>query len=56
MFTPTLRCECAQPASDRVMRKWCIDVTLVQHFIIIEHNGNNRKITNKLMICCVCVL
>ena len=24
MFTPTLRCECAQPASDRLMRKWCI--------------------------------
>ena len=22
MFTPTLRCECAQPASDRLMRKW----------------------------------
>ena len=25
MFTPTLRCECAQPASDRLMRKWCIE-------------------------------
>ena len=25
MFTPTLRCECAQPVSDRLMRKWCID-------------------------------
>ena len=24
MFTPTLRCECAQPAIDRLMRKWCI--------------------------------
>ena len=24
MFMPTLRCECAQPASDRLMRKWCI--------------------------------
>ena len=24
MFTPTLRCERAQPASDRLMRKWCI--------------------------------
>ena len=24
MFTPTLRCECAQAASDRLMRKWCI--------------------------------
>ena len=29
MFTPTLRCECAQPASDRLMRKWCI---LYYHF------------------------
>ena len=26
MFTPTLRCECAQPASDRLIRKWCIDL------------------------------
>ena len=25
MFTPTVRCECAQPAIDRLMRKWCID-------------------------------
>ena len=28
MFTPTLRCECAQPASDRLMRKWCTGVPL----------------------------
>ena len=28
MFTPTLRCECAQPASDRLMRKWCITSTI----------------------------
>ena len=27
MFTPTLRCECAQPAGDRLMRKWCIKRT-----------------------------
>ena len=25
MFTPTLRCECAQPVSDQLMRKWCIN-------------------------------
>ena len=31
-------------------------VTLVQHFIIIEHNGNNQKITNKLMLCYMCVV
>ena len=30
MFTPTLRCECAQPASDRLMRKWCIDLVFEQ--------------------------
>ena len=28
MFTPTLRCECAQPASDRLMRKWCISMEM----------------------------
>ena len=26
MFTPALRCECAQPAIDRLMRKWCIGI------------------------------
>ena len=25
MFTPTLRCECAQPGLIDTMRKWCID-------------------------------
>ena len=29
MFTPTLRCECAQPASDQLMRKWCIIALIV---------------------------
>ena len=24
MFTPTLRCECAQPGLIDTMRKWCI--------------------------------
>ena len=28
MFTPTLRCECAQPARDRLMRKWCIPLKM----------------------------
>ena len=32
MFMPTLRCECAQPASDRLMRKWCIDCITVHSF------------------------
>ena len=32
MFTPTLRCECAQPASDRLMRKWCIGLHVLYIF------------------------
>ena len=37
MFTPTLRCECAQPASDRLMRKWCIQTMfLVDDFKIVQ--------------------
>ena len=38
MFTPTLRCECAQPASDQLMRKWCIRIrrkSLVCFFIFL---------------------
>ena len=38
MFTPTLRCECAQPASDRLMRKWCIDHSHIV-LIIVDLNG-----------------
>ena len=48
MFTPTLRCECAQPASDRLMRKWCIgkiyNVSYCRwglNFIIIKKKKNN---------------
>ena len=37
MFTPTLRCECAQPASDRLMRKWCIKA-------IKSSNKSNTKL------------
>ena len=38
MFRPTLHCECAQPASDRLMRKWCIDQNNNLHLL----NGNSR--------------
>ena len=38
MFTPTLRCECAQPASDRLMRKWCIGVRVI--IFRISHNNS----------------
>ena len=35
MFTPTLRCECAQPGLIDTMRKWCIrrqyDLAVVVH-------------------------
>ena len=46
MFTPTLRCECAQPASDRLMRKWCIDANdqmllgSCTRFSFIDAEGN----------------
>ena len=33
MFTPTLRCQCAQPASDRLMRKWCIGYREPKQFL-----------------------
>ena len=36
MFTPTLRCECAQPASDRLMRKWCITVPWLTQMLIAQ--------------------
>ena len=39
MFTPTLRCECAQPASDRLMRKWCI----ATHTSLEFQNGSEVK-------------
>ena len=46
MFTPTLRCECAQPASDRLMRNWCIGVkvpwSLTQG---AKSTGNHLKCT-----------
>ena len=38
MFTPTLRCECAQPMSDRLMRKWCMvirPIKQIRHQLII---------------------
>ena len=38
MFTPTLRCECAQPASDRLMRKWCIVHTYMAQ-ISLQNSG-----------------
>ena len=45
MFTPTLRCECAQPASDRLMRKWCIlfnrkaAFTQIYYFAVPEYKN-----------------
>ena len=29
MFTPTLRCECAQPGLIDIMRKWSIETVLL---------------------------
>ena len=46
MFTPTLRCECAQPASDRLMRKWCIayqSCTFFHYVIAYQRRAIYRK-------------
>ena len=42
MFTPTLRCECAQPTSDRLMRKWCIGpgrIHSVSYVALVQGQG-----------------
>ena len=36
MFTPTLRCECAQPGLIDTMRKWCIHVRKTLSGIIAQ--------------------
>ena len=43
MFTPTLRCECAQPASDRLMRKWCILSTRIIGLHVFICNLNKLR-------------
>ena len=52
MFTPTLRCECAQPASYRLMRKWCINQNIppsifLSKFQTIFTRIQDKKQTNK---------
>ena len=37
MFTPTLRCECAQPGLIDTMRKWSIDHDILLHQL--DYNG-----------------
>ena len=53
MFTPTLRCECAQPASDRLMRKWCIVSNKRPGGVAIFQKGDvyKRQVFNAKMQC-----
>ena len=54
MFTPSLRCECAQPASDRLMRKWCIELVQIAQTLQNEMSmTDNYSLLNK---CCVTLL
>ena len=63
MFTPTLHCECAQPASDRLMRKWCIGITfevgvcvgavwLCNVCICCQNCKNPNKLEHRIHILC----
>ena len=58
MFTPTLRCECAQPASDRLMRKWCIYNKGNKPFGCTDylHNSKVPELTEALLFIVVTTL
>ena len=56
MFMPTLRCECAQPASDRLMRKWCIIPKFqLQIHYTEEGTAKNLQITGITFLIFICI-